>query len=128
MFFTKNNNWRKCFVERTGIGGLPSQNDGRSQLPSLFRSCTLHEWIGEIAGRFLEEIDYRNMLPVESGGENALFLEFFNDIVVPVASAAPAVRQPVDMDRRRVILARNGTIDFPVAGKEVTLPKRCTLH
>lgn len=60
------------------------------------------------------------MLLVESGGENALFLEFFNDIVVPVTSAAPAVRQPVDMDRRRVILARNGTIDFPVAGKEVT--------
>ena len=63
--------------------------------------------------------DKGSLLLEESGVEYAFFFELFNDVVVLVASAAPAVRQAVNMNRRRFILTRNGTIDLPVAGKEV---------
>jgi len=56
---------------------------------------------------------------VKNVGDEPFIPELLNDVIVFVASAASAMGQPVNMDRRRVMLTRNGTIDFPITGKKI---------
>ena len=51
---------------------------------------------------------------IKSGDDDTSFLEFFNDKIVFVAPAATTMCQAVHLERLRVKLAYNGTIDLLV--------------
>jgi hypothetical protein len=63
-------------------------------------------------------------LPPESGDDNSLLLKLLDNVIVLVAFATLAVGEPVNVKSRCVILARNGPVNFPVAGEKITFDNR----
>ncbi len=63
-------------------------------------------------------------LSTECGDDDSLLLELLDNVIVLVASAALAVGKPVNVESGGAILARNGPVNFPVAGEKKIFDNR----
>jgi len=55
----------------------------------------------------------------KSGDKHTLFLESFDDVIIPVVPAASPMCQPVDMQRRCAEFTRDNPIGLPIIASQV---------